>query len=97
MFGVFPDKETLVRAAVEAALDAGPTERALAAIDATPGFEEQLAEAVGILQRRFANIWGPAAGVGGVGGVGPPPAPLQDSRRWWPSSNPRGAASGPAR
>ncbi len=94
MFGVFPDKETLVRAAVEAALDAGPTERALAAIDATLGFEEQLAEAVGILQRRFANIWRPAAG---VGGVGPPPAPPQDSRRWWPSSNPRGAASGPTR
>ena len=78
IFGVFPDKETLVQAAVEAALDAGPTERALAAIDATLGFEEQLAEAVGILQRRFANIWRPAAGVGGVGGVGPPPAPPQD-------------------
>jgi len=75
IFGVFPDKEALVRAAVEAALDAGPTERALAAIDRTLALEQQLAEAVGILQRRFADIWRLAAG---VGGVGPPPAPPQD-------------------
>ncbi|MFN8506583.1 MAG: helix-turn-helix domain-containing protein [Dehalococcoidia bacterium] len=75
IFGVFPDKEALVRAAVETALDAGPTERALAAIDRTLALEEQLAEAVGILQRRFADIWRLAAG---VGPVGPPPAPPPD-------------------
>lgn len=75
IFGVFPDKEALVRAAVQAALDTGPTERALAAIDRSLALEEQLAEAVGILQRRFANIWRLAAG---VGPVGPPPSPPQD-------------------
>ncbi|HYD08975.1 MAG TPA: helix-turn-helix domain-containing protein, partial [Acidimicrobiales bacterium] len=35
IFRVFPDKDSLVRAAVELAFDPEPTEQALAAIDAT--------------------------------------------------------------
>ena len=57
IFRVFPDKDSLVRAAVELAFDPEPTERALAAIDAGLPFEAQLAEAVTILQDRLAAIW----------------------------------------
>lgn len=57
IFRVFPDKDSLVRAAVERAFDPEPTEQALAAIDATKAFEAQLADAVTILQQRLAAIW----------------------------------------
>jgi len=57
IFRVFPDKDAVVRAAVELALDPEPTEEALAAIDTSAAFERQLADAVEILQRRLADIW----------------------------------------
>src|SRR6185295_1405481 len=57
IFGVFPDKDAVVQAVLDAALDPVPTERELAAIDRSLPFEEQLVEAVGIMQRRTTNIW----------------------------------------
>lgn len=57
IFRVFPDKDAVVRAAVELAFDPAPAERALSAIDRALPFEEQLAEAVRIMQRRLNDIW----------------------------------------
>jgi AcrR family transcriptional regulator len=57
IFRVFPDKDTLVQATVEAAIDPSATERALEAIGRTQPFEAQLIEATTILQRRVTVIW----------------------------------------
>jgi len=57
IFRVFPDKAAVVQAAVDLAFDPAPTERALAAIDRRLAFEDQLAEAVGIIQRRLSEMW----------------------------------------
>jgi AcrR family transcriptional regulator len=57
IFRVFPDKETLVQATVDAAIDPSASERALDAIDRTLPFEEQLVAAATILQHRVAVIW----------------------------------------
>jgi AcrR family transcriptional regulator len=74
IFGVFPDKEALIRAVIEAAIDPQPTERAFAAIDGSLCFEEQLVEAVGIMQRRLVDILRLVSSVGDAGGLPPPPA-----------------------
>ena len=65
IFRVFPDKDALVAAVVEAAFDPAPVERALAAIDTTQPFDDQLVDAVVIMQRRLQDIWSltTAAGV----------------------------------
>ena len=57
IFRVFADKEAVIDAAVEAALDPASTEAMLASIDRTLGFERQLAEAVEILRSRITEIW----------------------------------------
>lgn len=57
IFRVFPDKDALIEAVVEAALDTASTESAIAAIDPAWSFERQLAEAVEIMQRRVLEIW----------------------------------------
>jgi AcrR family transcriptional regulator len=67
IFRVFPDKDAVVRAAVESAFDPQPTEEALEAIDPDLPFESQLVEAVGIMQRRLANIWRLVQTVGDTG------------------------------
>src|SRR4029079_1748065 len=64
IFGVFPDKDAVVQAVLEAAIDPAPTERALGAIDRSLPFEEQLVEAVGIMQHRLTRIWGLLSTVG---------------------------------
>ncbi len=73
LFAVFGDKQAIIRAAVEAALDPEPADRALAAIDRNLPFEDQLAEAVAIMQRRLCNIWRLVSNVG-VAGAAPPPS-----------------------
>lgn len=67
IFRVFPDKEAVVQAALELALDPEPTEQALEAIDRSLPFEDQLVEAVAILQRRTAFIWRLIQSVGDTG------------------------------
>jgi len=64
-FRVFADKEAVIRAAVDLALDPAPTERALAEIDRTLPFERQLASAVEIIQRRMTDIVRLVSAVGG--------------------------------
>ena len=64
IFRVFADKDSLLRAVVEAATDAGPVERALAAIDRTLPLDQQLVAAVAILQARLRDIWQLAAAAG---------------------------------
>jgi AcrR family transcriptional regulator len=64
IFGVFADKDALVRGVVEAALDPEPAERAFAAIDRSLPFEEQLAAAVQIMQDQIASIWRLVSSVG---------------------------------
>jgi AcrR family transcriptional regulator len=77
IFGVFHDKDAVIRAAVEAALDAEPTERALAAISSTLPFEEQLVAAVRIMQDRLASIWRLVSSVGDTHVAPRPPSDFQ--------------------
>src|SRR3978361_2478560 len=55
IFRVFPNKESLIDAVVEAALDSAPLEAALAAIDPELPLEPRLIAAVEILRRRGAH------------------------------------------
>lgn len=54
IFGVFPDKASLVQAALLRALDPTPTVEALAAIDPRTDLRERLRAAVGTLTDQFA-------------------------------------------
>jgi AcrR family transcriptional regulator len=74
IFAVFPDKDAVVQAVVEAALDPEPTERELAAIDRSLSFEDQLVAAVGIMQRRTNKIWRLLSGVADTSKPRTPPA-----------------------
>jgi AcrR family transcriptional regulator len=67
IFGVFPDKDAVIQAVLQAAVDPEPTERALAAIDPELPFERQLVDAVTIMQRRFTDIWRLVYSVGDTG------------------------------
>lgn len=64
IFRVFPDKDAVLRAAIDLAFDTEPTEQALAAIDRTKPFEAQLEEAVEIMQRRLSDIWRLVSAIG---------------------------------
>jgi AcrR family transcriptional regulator len=57
IFRVFADKDAVIAAVVETALDTGPLEEALAGIDPRFSFEESLTAAVEILQHRVVHIW----------------------------------------
>lgn len=57
IFRVFPDKDSLIQAAVDTAFDPAPMEAALGRIDPAWPFEERLATAVAIVQARLTNIW----------------------------------------
>jgi AcrR family transcriptional regulator len=57
IFRVFADKDELLTAALEAALDQAPLERALASIDPTAPFEQRLVAATEIIERRIADVW----------------------------------------
>ncbi len=64
IFRVFADKDALLTAAVDAALDQEPLERALAEIDRSAPFEERLVVATEILQRRVADVWAVVSALG---------------------------------
>lgn len=56
IFRVFRDKDELITAVVDAALDPAPLERALEEIP--PGeFEDELVAAIAILQQRVVDLW----------------------------------------
>jgi AcrR family transcriptional regulator len=57
IFRVFPDKETLVEAAIDAAFDPAPVEAALLEIDPDLPLARRISAAVEILERRSSSIW----------------------------------------
>jgi AcrR family transcriptional regulator len=70
LFRVFPDKDTLIAAAIASALDCAPAAKELAAIDPDAPMREQLIAAVEVLQRRVERLWQLMA----VLGIAPPAA-----------------------
>jgi len=57
IFRVFPDKQAVIAASVQAAFDTTWSDRALAAIDPDLPMEDKLVEAARLMQRRFSMIW----------------------------------------
>ncbi len=57
IFRVFADKDELLSATLEAALDPASVEEALATIDVNAPFEERLIQATTIYQRRVTDLW----------------------------------------
>jgi AcrR family transcriptional regulator len=55
IFGVFPDKQSLIQAALASAFDPEPVIRALSAIDPTDTLRNRLRDAAAILSRRFTD------------------------------------------
>lgn len=64
IFRVFPDKDALVIAAIDVALDPAPLELALRGIDVTLPYEERLAAAVRLIQQRVVDVWRLVSGIG---------------------------------
>ena len=64
IFRVFADKDEVIAAVIDAALDTGPLEEHLQAIDATLPFEDALIAAVEILQQRVVDIWRLVSSIG---------------------------------
>jgi AcrR family transcriptional regulator len=56
IFGVFPDKGSLIKAALLQALDPGPALAALAAIDPAASLRARLCTAATVLNRRFGEF-----------------------------------------
>ncbi|HEY3941053.1 MAG TPA: TetR/AcrR family transcriptional regulator [Acidimicrobiales bacterium] len=65
IFRAFPDKDAVIAAAVDLALDPAPAERALGGIDPSLPLEDQLVVAVEIIQRRMADIGRLVSAIGG--------------------------------
>jgi AcrR family transcriptional regulator len=57
IFRVFADKDAVIAAVLDAALDVEPLERAIEAIDRSQALDDALEAAVVILQQRVVNIW----------------------------------------
>jgi AcrR family transcriptional regulator len=64
IFRVFPDKDSVIRAVIEAVLDRGALDRALAEIDVDRPFTDVLIDGVVLLQERVVRIWRVASSVG---------------------------------
>ena len=79
IFRVFPDKDAVIAAAVEAALDRTAVEGALNAIDRTLPLERRVELAVVVLQRQVVDVWRLLSRVG-VRFREHPPKPSQDSQ-----------------
>ncbi len=64
IFRVFADKDEIIVAAIEAALDPAPLEAALGEIPADLGFEASLVAAAVIMQQRVIDVWRLVSSVG---------------------------------
>lgn len=64
IFRAFGDKDEVIAAVIEAALDQGPLENALGRIDRSLPFEEAVSAAIVVLQQRLIDIWRLLASVG---------------------------------
>ncbi|HEX6499077.1 MAG TPA: TetR/AcrR family transcriptional regulator [Micromonosporaceae bacterium] len=77
IFRVFPDKEALVQAAVQAGLDPMPTVAQLNAVDTTLPLEERLVQITAILQNRLVAVFNLLIAIGWHS----PPDELEKHRR----------------
>jgi AcrR family transcriptional regulator len=79
IFNVFDDKDALLAAALDTAIDLAPFERAIADIDPHAPFDRRLLLATELIQRRIVDIW---RLVSRIGQHHPPSEhrPLPDSR-----------------
>ena len=57
VFNVFADKDQLIAAVLEHAIDQEPFERSIDAIDAAVPFEQRLIRATELIQQRTVGIW----------------------------------------
>lgn len=57
IFRAFTDKDELLHAALEVALDQGPFEQAIDEIDPDQSLEERLVAATRVIQRRIVDVW----------------------------------------
>ena len=64
IFRAFVDKDEVIAAAVELALDPEPLEAALNAIPQTLAFEDRLSAAIVIMQQRVIDIWRLVSSIG---------------------------------
>jgi AcrR family transcriptional regulator len=80
LFRVFPDKESLIAAAVQHACDPAPAEAALGAVRAG-SLREVMIAAVEILQRRVEQIWSMLTVLGIAPNPHTPPPPEQGVTR----------------
>src|SRR4051812_46946640 len=64
IFRAFADKDELLGAVIDAALDPEPLERALAKIDPTLPLPEIVTRAAAVAQRRVVDVWRLATSVG---------------------------------
>src|SRR4051794_23788254 len=64
IFRAFADKDELITAVIDAALDTEPLEEALERVDASLGFESALAAAIVIMQQRVIDIWRLVSSIG---------------------------------
>ena len=64
IFRVFPDKDAVIRAVVDAAYDPTPFETDLAALDPEVEFEPGLRQIVALVQERSLEVWRIASAVG---------------------------------
>jgi AcrR family transcriptional regulator len=88
LFRIFPDKEALIAATVQAAFDPAPAEAQLRAIDRRRSLRDQMVAAVEVLQRRVEQVWqlisilgmsGPPKRSGPAAGRGRGPAGAPDA------------------
>jgi AcrR family transcriptional regulator len=64
IFRVFADKDEIIAAAIESALDPEPLESALGDIPAGLAFEARIAAAIVIIQQRVIDVWRLTSSVG---------------------------------
>ena len=64
IFRVFADKDAVIAAVIDAALDNEPLERALAGIDLSIAFEPAVVAAIEILQQRVVDVWRLVSSIG---------------------------------
>jgi AcrR family transcriptional regulator len=64
IFRVFADKDEVIAAVIDTALDQAPLESALSAIPTDLAFEDALAAAIVIMQQRVIDIWRVVSSVG---------------------------------
>lgn len=57
IFRAFPDKESLIRAAVESAFDPGPSLARIAAIETDLSLRHRMEEVVEIIRQRLSELW----------------------------------------